>query len=229
MRDLQRLVGVAKRVALFTSMLWVLLALGPALPFEPVARLGLYPRELAHLHGVLTAPLVHGSIYHLAANTPPLFVLGTAMLYSVPRASRIALPLIWIASGIGVWLFGRASFHVGISGLTHGMMFFLLLIGLLRRDRTSIALAMIVSFLYGGMVWGVLPQGGGISFEYHLAGALAGLACAWWLCSADPLGGRRLYEPIAEPPTDEDDPVIGDLWREPHRPASHSAEHDPPA
>lgn len=213
MRDFDRLRRAAAAMAVFTAALWMLLAYGILLPFDPIRELGLYPRDPGHLHGILTAPLIHSSIGHLAANSVPLFVLGTAMLYGLPRAARIAVPAIWLLSGLGVWLFGRASFHVGISGLTHGLVFFMLLIGVLRRDRASIALTMIVAFLYGGMIWGVLPQRPDISFEFHLFGALAGLGAAWLLRNSDPLSGRRLYGAGTGIPSEEDDPVIGDQWR----------------
>lgn len=227
-QKLSRLARAALSVGLFATALWWILIVDTVLPLDLAHHLGVYPRRIDALHGILTAPLVHGSVAHLAANTPPLVLLGTAMLYNLPRASRIALPLIWVLSGLGVWLFARPSFHIGISGLTHGMMFFVLLIGVLRRDRASIALVMIVSFLYGGMVWGVLPRGPEVSFEYHLSGALAGLAAAAALRYRDPLAGPRLYEaPVAA--ADEDDPVIGDLWRddpEPPAPEDRPAPED---
>ncbi|MEQ1438545.1 rhomboid family intramembrane serine protease [Fontimonas sp. SYSU GA230001] len=214
MSDFQRLRRAATVMALFTAVLWLLLGYGALLPFDAIRAFGLFPRDIGRLHGILTAPLIHSSIGHLAANSVPLFVLGTAMLYGLPRATRIALPAIWLVSGLGVWLFGRASFHVGISGVTHGMVFFVLLVGILRRDRASIALVMFVSFLYGGMIWGVLPQRPDISFESHLAGALAGLVAAYALRDADPLTGPRLLQPLPPPAADEDDPLIGDQWRE---------------
>lgn len=213
MSDLNRLRRAATVMALLTATLWVLLGYGAVLFIDPIRTLGVYPRQIAHLHGILTAPLVHSSIGHLAANSVPLMVLGTAMLYGLPRASRIALPAIWLLSGLGVWLFGRASYHVGISGVTHGMVFFMLVIGSLRRDRASIALVMFVSFLYGGMIWGVLPQRPDISFESHLAGALAGVVAALTLRRLDPLAGHRLFDAIPTSPAEDDDPVIGDQWR----------------
>lgn len=214
MSDLNRLKRAATAMALLTAALWMLLGYGMLLFFDPIRELGIYPRQVGHLHGILTAPLIHSSIGHLAANTVPLFVLGTAMLYGLPRATRIALPAIWLLSGLGVWLFGRASYHVGISGVTHGMVFFMLLIGILRRDRASIALVMFVSFLYGGMIWGVLPQRPDVSFESHLFGAIAGLTAAVTLRRLDPLAGTRLFAAVTPPPAEEEDPVIGDQWRE---------------
>ncbi|NIR31766.1 MAG: rhomboid family intramembrane serine protease [Gammaproteobacteria bacterium] len=127
------------------------------------------------------------------ANTLPLLVLGTAAFYGFPRAAALALGMIWIGSGLGVWLTGRESYHIGASGLTHGLMFFTFTMGLLRRDRLSMALAMVVFFLYGGMVWGIFPRQPNISFEYHFWGAVVGLACAFVVYRLDPLPPPRRY------------------------------------
>lgn len=216
MRDMRLRRSVAV-VALFTAALWVIHATGVLLGI-PVGGLGVRPGQTAGLLGVATAPLVHGSHTHLLANTPPLLVLGTAMLYGFPRASRIALPMIWLGSGLGVWLFAREATHLGASGLTYGMMLFVFVIGVLRRDRPSMALAMIVFFLYGGMIWGVLPLKPGISFESHLFGALSGIAAAFLLRRRDPVPERPLYDWEKDPSLEEDDPVIGDLWRDAEEP-----------
>ena len=187
--------------------------------------LGIRPRNLGGLVGILTAPFAHASFEHLMSNTLPLGLLSALMLYAYPRAARYALPLIWLASGLGVWLWARPSVHVGISGITHGLMFFVFVMGLLRRDRLGVALALLVFFLYGGMLMTVLPREVQVSFEYHLAGAIAGLACALALFRLDPQPVRKRYswedeeeaalaqsENELEPPRPADVPV---LWRGP--------------
>ena len=89
--------------------------------------LGVYPLELRGLPGIITAPLVHDSWEHVLANTLPLLLLGTALLYGYPRSRWWTILIVWIGSGIGVWATGRPSFHIGASGLTHGFMFFIFL------------------------------------------------------------------------------------------------------
>ena len=109
------------------------------------------------------------------------------------RAARIALPMIWLLAGLGVWLFARSSVHVGMSGINHGLMFFLFLTGLLRRDRLGVAISLVVFFFYGGMLLTVLPREEQVSFEYHLAGALAGIVAAILLYRLDPKPPRKRY------------------------------------
>ena len=209
--DRARLAAAALAVIAFTGVLWWIRLLDAGLGWE-LGVLGVRPGEPAGLLGVLTAPLLHGSFEHLMANTPALLVLGTLLLYGYPRARGPVIALIWLGSGLGVWLIGRDSTHIGASGLSHGLMFFLFFAGIVRRDRLAIAFSMITFFLYGGMVWGVFPQEEGISWEYHLCGALAGALAALLFSRLDPLPLARRYawEDEAE---DAEDPVIGDQWR----------------
>ena len=154
---------------------------------------GVVPREPLGLIGVLTAPLVHGSFAHLAGNTLPILVLGTLALYAYPRASQRALPFIWLLAGIGTWVIGRDSSHIGASGITHGLMFYLFVLGILRWEPRSIAVALVTFLRYGGMVLTVLPREAGVSWEYHLSGALAGALAAVLWRRRDPLPPRRKY------------------------------------
>ncbi|HEU4665798.1 MAG TPA: rhomboid family intramembrane serine protease [Dokdonella sp.] len=159
----------------------------------PIDDLGIVPRRAAGLVGILTAPFAHASFEHLMSNTLPLGVLATLTLYVYPRATRLALPAIWLLSGLGVWLFARDSVHVGASGIVHGLMLFLFVIGLLRGDRLAVVTSLVVFFLYGGMLLSVLPHEERISFEYHLAGAVAGLLAAIVLRRRDPAPARKRY------------------------------------
>ena len=209
--DRARLQGAFLATALLTAALWWIKLLDHSFGWD-LGSLGVRPRELSGLLGVLTAPLVHGSFEHLFANTLPLLVLGTLLLYGYPRARWPAVALIWLLSGFGVWLIGRDSVHVGMSGVTHGLMFFLFIAGLVRRDKLAVALSMIAFFLYGGMVWGIFPAEQGVSWEYHLFGAVAGVLAAVLLRKLDaPLPAKR-YAWEDESPEAED-PVIGDQWR----------------
>ncbi|MET0549781.1 MAG: rhomboid family intramembrane serine protease, partial [Xanthomonas sp.] len=116
------------------------------------------PHTAAGLLGVLTAPLLHGSPEHLGANAGALLILGTLAGSVYPRATLAGLPLLWLGSGLGAWLLGEpGSRHLGASGVTHGLMFLVFVLGLLRRDRPSVAAAMIAFLLHGSMLLTILP------------------------------------------------------------------------
>jgi membrane associated rhomboid family serine protease len=191
-------------VAGFIALLWAIELLDRGLGLQ-LHRLGVYPGELHGLWGILYAPLIHGSWNHLASNSFALLVLGTVLLYGYPRTAKPVLALVYIGSGIGVWLFARSSFHLGASGLTHGMMFFIFTTGILRRDKLSIALSMIVFFLYGGMVWSIFPQEPGISYESHFFGAVTGVVAAFLFRDRDPAPPEKTYDWEDEDADSEDD------------------------
>jgi membrane associated rhomboid family serine protease len=159
-----------------------------------LSRLGVYPRELNGLWGILFAPLIHGTWQHLISNSVALAILGVVLLYGYPRSAIHALLFVYLGSGLGVWLFARSSYHFGASGLSHGMMFFIFVSGILRRDKLSIALSMIVFFLYGGMVWTIFPQQPGISYESHFFGAVTGILAAFMFKGHDPLPPVKRYD-----------------------------------
>ena len=177
----------------FVSLLWFIKLCEWLLDW-PLVTLGVYPLSPRGLVGVFFGPLIHGSFAHIATNTLGVLILGTALLYAYPKSRWWVLATIWLLSGIGVWLFGRPSFHIGASGLTHGLFFFLLVVSMLRRDRRSIALMMMASLLFGGMFWGVLPSEEGVSFEYHLFGGAAGVLAALLFWRWDPKPAEKHYD-----------------------------------
>jgi membrane associated rhomboid family serine protease len=170
--------ALAAKIAFgFVSLLWLIQAMNWASGLDPYP-LGIRPRQLAGLPGILLAPLLHGGFDHLIANTPPLFVLGTAMLYLYPGSSQRALPLLYLGPGIATWLIGRESFHVGASGLVYGLAAYVFVAGLLRRDRRAVAASLVVCFMYGSLLLGLVPGQVGVSWETHLAAAVIGVALA---------------------------------------------------
>ena len=183
---------IAIKVILAIIVLWIIKGLQVTFSWD-LGVYGVFPRSVDGLVGIITAPLIHGSFEHLFSNTLALFILTTALFYEYPKAAKWTFIIIYIGSGLGVWLFARETYHYGASGLTHGMLFFLFLIGILRRDKPAMAIAMIVFFLYGSMVWGVLPTEESISFESHLFGALMGIICAILFRKNDPKPPEKKY------------------------------------
>ena len=189
--DRRRLGNAFKLSLAFVALLAVMFGVQGMIDWRPFA---VAPRELAGLLGVLTAPLLHGSPEHLMANAGALLLLGTLTFMLYPRAAPRALPLMWIGAGLCAWWLGDpGSRHLGASGVTHGLMFLLFVLGLLRRDRASVAAGMIAFFFYGGMLLTVLPQEPGVSWQSHLGGAIGGVVAAWLFRRADPVAPRRRY------------------------------------
>ena len=197
---------LAFRIAFgFVALLWLIHGINGLLDLEPDLS-GIRPREWAGLPGIFFAPLVHADFGHLIANSPPLLVLGTAMLFLYPNSALRTLPAIYLGTGIAVWLFGRESVHFGASGLVYGLLSHIFVAGLLRRDRRAIAACLVVCFMYGSLVWGVLPTPYGVSWETHLAAALIGILSAIASRRLDVLPRKR-YTWESEENEQDDDPL----------------------
>lgn len=150
---------------------------------------GILPRTLSGTIGIVTAPLIHGDIYHLLSNSFPLMILGVTFFYFYDRVAPLVLLLIYLMTGFWVWIAAREGYyHIGASGVVYGLLSFLLVSGFLRKDRRSLSISFIILFLYGGtFFFGMIPGDGRVSWESHLMGAIAGIFCAVYFRNALPI------------------------------------------
>lgn len=164
------------------AFLWILEFLDALILRGRLDRLGIYPRTLKGLTGILFSPLLHGNFQHLAANTMPFLMLGGLILLLDVHTFVIVTGVVWLVSGAGVWLFGRPrSLHIGMSGVVFGYLGFILARAYFEGSALAIALALIVGILFGGLIWGVLPSRRGQSWESHLFGIVGGGIAARFL------------------------------------------------
>lgn len=147
---------------------------------------GVYPRTLKGLRGVIFSPMIHGSVEHLYNNTIPIAILSAALVYFYRQITWRVLLWGWLLSGILTWLIGRASFHIGASGMIYVLASFIFFKGIFTKHYRLVALSMLVVFIYGGLLWYIFPLEEGISWEGHLAGFLTGLVLAAILPSYAP-------------------------------------------
>jgi membrane associated rhomboid family serine protease len=170
---------------MFVLTIWIIKSIETAAGISFVTY-GVHPGSPSGLIGILTFPLIHGSWEHLFSNTIPVLVLSTGVLYFYKNSAIKVLLMAYFIPGICIWLFGRDSYHVGASAVIYALAAYLFFSGIIKRDKRAITLALIVTFLYGGLVWGVLPLKKGISWEGHLFGALTGIAAAIVFRKIDP-------------------------------------------
>lgn len=195
---------------LFIALLWIIALIEYTLGVN-FSTLGVYPRTLKGLPGILLMPLVHADFKHLFSNSVPLLVMGAGIIYFYRSLSYRVFILIWLISGLCVWIGGRPSFHIGASGIVYGLAAFLFLSGIIRRNPRLAAISLVVVFLYGGLIWGVLPIWPTISWEGHLFGGMAGIACAIFYRNEGPK--RQIYswemedEPVEEKVEDGITPI----------------------
>lgn len=155
---------------------------------------GIRPLEADGLWGIVFAPVLHANWQHLMANTVPLLVLGFLMTLAGLNRFVWATAIVWIVGGLGTWLIGDMGSscgptdHIGASGLIFGWLAFLLVFGVFVRRFTDIVIGLVVLFAYGGVLLGAMPvlgRCGGVSWQGHLCGAVAGVVAAYWLSAPE--------------------------------------------
>ncbi len=181
--DVPRLKQGALVMAIAVAVLW-LIEVADTITAHALDGFGIRPWQVDGLDGIVFAPLLHAGFAHLAANSVPLFVLGTALWASGIRQWIVTTVTSWITSGIFAWLLTPIHYLViGASGLIFGWLVYLIVRGFLSRDWKHIVLGLVVAFVYGSVLLGVFPGATGVSWQGHLGGAVGGLLAAWWLHS----------------------------------------------
>lgn len=200
--------------SLFILLLWVI-KLGELATDTSLSFLGVYPRQVSGLIGIVTSPMIHGDLEHLMANTIPLFILGASLFYFYREIALKTVLLIALIAGLSVWIGGREAHHIGASGLVYGLAAFLFLSGIIRWEPRLLAITMLVAFLYGSLVWGIFPDffpDKNISFEGHFWGLVSGVILAVYYKKEGPQRKRYDWEDEeteddeAEPDENSDQP-----------------------
>lgn len=153
---------------------------------------GIVPRQTDHLLGILFAPFLHANLAHLSSNFVPFVIFGT--LVGLQNAKRFWTLFIFfvVTTGVLVWLFARGnSVHIGMSGVIYALWGYLLVYGFVRRQIVSLIISLITLFIYGGLVFGVLPSTPSVSFESHLFGAIIGALTGYYLAKRAVQCSRR--------------------------------------
>ena len=180
-QDRKKFFGSLAIPALLVTLMWVIKMVEMAFSVD-LGIWGLIPRTTRGLWGVLTLPFLHGSWEHLLTNTSAMLVLGTALYYCYPTLANRVMLISWLASGLLTWCIGSPhSVHVGASALIYALNLFLIVSGFIRGNRMLIVISLIMIFLYGSFIWGMIPALAklqNISWEGHLSGAIVGIALA---------------------------------------------------
>ncbi len=168
-------------MAAVVGVLWLIelvdIAFGHALD-----NLAIWPWNPVGLLGIVSAPLLHFGVAHLAANSLPLFVLGTVLWASGPHEFRVATAVPWVTSGLLAWLLTPPGGRVaGASGVVMGWTAYLIARGILTRAAAYLTVGIGTVVVYGSVVLNVLPLQAGVSWQSHLGGALGGILAAWML------------------------------------------------
>lgn len=180
-QDRKKFFGSLAIPALLVTLMWVVKVAEMAFSID-LSPWGLVPRTTHGLIGILTLPFLHGSWEHLLTNTSAVLVLGTALYYCYPTLANRVMLISWLVSGLLTWFIGNPhSIHIGASALIYALNLFLIVSGFIRGNRMLIVISLIMIFLYGSFIWGMVPSLAklqNISWEGHLSGAIVGVFLA---------------------------------------------------
>lgn len=156
-------------------VMWLVRIVDAIIPFD-FNQLGLWPRTLRGLPGIVLMPFLHAGFGHLISNTIPLAILLGLTIASRHQAWPIIVAII-IGNGLLLWCFGRSAYHIGASGLAFGLIAYLITVGVRQKQLISIGIALLVGILFGTtLLTGIVPTfSSAISWDGHLFGALSGL------------------------------------------------------
>jgi len=141
--------------------------------------LGIIPRKICGLPGILCAPLLHANFNHIFFNSIPLVVLSNFILINGLTYYLIVTLIITVLSGFAIWCFAKPGLHVGASALITG--YWGLLISNIYQNGTvtTIILGLLSLYYFAGIFLGIFPKEKGVSWQGHLFGLLAGLATSY--------------------------------------------------
>lgn len=166
-------------VGMAAGSMWVVEAVDTVMSHR-LDRFGIRPHTLLGLRGIPLAPFLHLGFGHLAANTVPFVVLGTLIALSGLRRVVTVATAAAASSGALAWLLGSSNeVHIGASGVIFGFLGYIGARAVFDRRLRSILVALIAGLLFGGILWGLLPDASGtISWQGHLGGLVGGIAIA---------------------------------------------------
>jgi len=161
-------------------------------------KLGVLPRSIEGLKGILFMPLIHSKeeIQHIVNNSIPTFFLLAALIYFYREIALKVFLYGWLFTGFLLWIYAqnKGSYHIGMSGLIYMLVGFLFVSGVLRKFLPLQAISLFIVFLYGSMIWGVFPMKERVSWEGHLMGLSVGVVLAFLFRENGPQRPKFQYE-----------------------------------
>ena len=187
---------------IFIGVLWIIFFIQQSSNFN-FSVLGVLPRSVYGLPGILTSVFIHGGLDHIVSNSLPILILGMMLFFFYKNIAKPAFLWIWLISGLWLWIGGRNNpdypiYHIGASTLIYGLATFLFFSGVFRKHIRLMVVSAMVVFMYGSIMWGIFPLKNEISWEGHLFGSLAGVLVAYNYRKEGPQRKSYIWE-------DEDD------------------------
>jgi membrane associated rhomboid family serine protease len=163
-----------------------------------LTRLGILPRTIKGLFGILFSPLLHSKtdLNHIINNSIPIYFSLVALFFFYQKIAYKTFFLSWIISGILTWLIAEneGSYHIGMSSVIYSLIVFLFVSGIIKKKLKYQAISLLIVISYGSLVWGIFPVEEKVSWQGHLSGVISGVLLAL-------LFVEKELEPIRENPS----------------------------
>ncbi len=212
----------------FLLIIWTLWLIEYAEPGIEIKQFGTRPRSVEGLIGIISTPFLHGSFDHIKGNSLSFLTLSSFLIFFYRDIAFKVMGWLYLVSGVVIWCIAQGGNHIGASGLIYGLASFLFVSGVVRKDPVLLRVALAVAFLYGSIVWWILPIEPGVSWEGHLSGTLVGAILAGLYRSKGPQ--RRRYrweiEEELEAQREEEEHAFAAEWGEPPE-VSRPSENQP--
>jgi membrane associated rhomboid family serine protease len=182
-----RFVGALVMTFLLLGACWAVEIVNYADEGSLTNRYGIQAHNGDTIWHIFTAPFLHASFDHIAANSVPLAIFGfLAALRGMGRFVAVST-IVVVVSGLGVWfLSAPGTVTVGASGLIFGYFGYLIARGFVEHRVSDIVIALVIVVVYGTMILGALPGQPGISWQAHLFGLIGGILAAWFTRQRSP-------------------------------------------
>jgi len=138
----------------------------------------LFPRETFGLLGVITGPLLHYGLLHILANSVSFLLLGAVVSAELQSKFPRFLLVAYVLNGALLWAFGRASFHLGLSGVVFSLLGFLLMNSVVSKQGSILGLLLVLGIFVSDIIKDGFALGSIQSWEGHLVGLFVGVCLA---------------------------------------------------
>jgi membrane associated rhomboid family serine protease len=213
-KELWTIFQAAKFPLLLVALFW-LVEIIEVYSQRSFVEFGLMPRNVAGLAGIVSSVFIHSDWKHLFNNSVPLVILGWSIFFFYKEVAWKVLVWVVLMGGLWTWISARESYHIGASGLLYGLFSFILFSGFIRRNKQLLSISFLVAFLYGSLVWGLLPIDYRMSWESHFWGFMAGFVLAIYYRKIGPQREKHVWNEEEEAMLDELDYWKKDAQKQP--------------
>src|SRR5947199_1112971 len=139
------------------ALCWAVFVLNNLILDGHLNQYGIRPRHIGGLPGIIWSPFLHGSLWHLLANTAPLALLGAILCLRGRNEFGIVAVAGVVLSGGLTWLIGRNAYHIGASGLIFCFFGYLASLAFLSARLAPCFCPLPASLGMAGSFWGFFP------------------------------------------------------------------------